>query len=143
MGFKFVLLWTDAVLWLLVAGAFTYAVRLRHRPDQRATWMKVLRDPAALSAGLVLLLFIGVAMLDSVHFRRALAPTAGAPASTQTFYATSTESLLDLPKTLRDGLPAAARHYLQRLEVITGVPVDMISTGADRDNNIILRHPFD
>jgi len=42
-----------------------------------------------------------------------------------------------------DGLPAEARHYLQRIEVITGVPVDMISTGADRDNNIVLRHPFD
>ena len=42
-----------------------------------------------------------------------------------------------------DGLPAAARDYLHRLEAIVGVPVDMISTGADRDHNIILRHPFD
>ncbi|MBL8200710.1 MAG: adenylosuccinate synthase [Chromatiales bacterium] len=42
-----------------------------------------------------------------------------------------------------DGLPAEARNYLQRLEAIVGVPVDMISTGADRDHNIILRHPFD
>jgi adenylosuccinate synthase len=42
-----------------------------------------------------------------------------------------------------DGLPTEARHYLQRLEAIVGVPVDMISTGADRDHNIILRHPFD
>ena len=41
------------------------------------------------------------------------------------------------------GLPAAARDYLQRLEAIVGVPVDMISTGADREHNIILRHPFD
>jgi len=42
-----------------------------------------------------------------------------------------------------DGLPVAARGYLRRLEAIVGVPVDMISTGADRDHNIILRHPFD
>ncbi len=42
-----------------------------------------------------------------------------------------------------DGLPAAARDYLRRLEALVGVPVDMISTGADRDHNIILRHPFD
>ncbi len=40
-------------------------------------------------------------------------------------------------------LPAEARQYLRRLEAIVGVPVDMISTGADRDHNIILRHPFD
>jgi adenylosuccinate synthase len=42
-----------------------------------------------------------------------------------------------------EGLPAEAREYLRRLEAIVGVPVDMISTGADRDHNIILRHPFD
>ncbi len=42
-----------------------------------------------------------------------------------------------------DGLPADARNYLRGLEKIVGVPVDMISTGADRDHNIILRHPFD
>jgi len=42
-----------------------------------------------------------------------------------------------------DGLPAAARNYLRLIETIVGVPVDMISTGADRDHNIIIRHPFD
>ena len=42
-----------------------------------------------------------------------------------------------------DGLPNEARAYLRRLESIVGVPVDMISTGADRDHNIVLRHPFD
>lgn len=42
-----------------------------------------------------------------------------------------------------DQLPAAAQNYLRRLESIAGIPVDMVSTGADRDHNIILRHPFD
>ena len=40
------------------------------------------------------------------------------------------------------GLPANAQAYLRRLEAVVGVPVDMVSTGADRDQNIILRHPF-
>jgi adenylosuccinate synthase len=40
-------------------------------------------------------------------------------------------------------LPGAARDYLQRLEEILMVPVDIISTGPDRDENIIVRHPFD
>ena len=40
-------------------------------------------------------------------------------------------------------LPEAARAYLHRLEEILKVPVDMISTGPDRDENIIIRHPFD
>jgi adenylosuccinate synthase len=41
-----------------------------------------------------------------------------------------------------EGLPEAARSYLRRLEQVLGIPVDMVSTGPDRDQNIILRHPF-
>jgi adenylosuccinate synthase len=44
-------------------------------------------------------------------------------------------------KTL-EGLPANARAYLKRIEEICGVPVDMISTGPDREETIVLRHPF-
>jgi adenylosuccinate synthase len=40
-------------------------------------------------------------------------------------------------------LPAAARAYLARLESACGVPVTMISTGAERDETIVSRHPFD
>jgi adenylosuccinate synthase len=40
-------------------------------------------------------------------------------------------------------LPEAARRYLARLEELCAVPVTIISTGADRDHTIILRHPFD
>ncbi len=42
-----------------------------------------------------------------------------------------------------EDLPKNARHYLKRLEEICGVPVDMISTGPERDETIILRHPFE
>jgi len=41
-----------------------------------------------------------------------------------------------------EALPARARAYLERIEAICGVPVDMISTGADRDETIVRRHPF-
>ncbi|MGI9330793.1 MAG: adenylosuccinate synthase [Gammaproteobacteria bacterium] len=40
-------------------------------------------------------------------------------------------------------LPAAARNYLQRVEEILQVPVHIISTGPGRDENILIRHPFD
>jgi adenylosuccinate synthase len=42
-----------------------------------------------------------------------------------------------------DALPKAARDYLARIESLCGVPIDMISTGPDRDETIVLRHPFD
>ena len=45
-------------------------------------------------------------------------------------------------KTL-EGLPAAARAYIKRIEEVCGVPVDMISTGPDREETIVLRHPFE
>lgn len=41
-----------------------------------------------------------------------------------------------------DGLPEAARRYLKRLEEVCDVPIDLISTGPDRDETIVLRHPF-
>jgi adenylosuccinate synthase len=39
-------------------------------------------------------------------------------------------------------LPAAARRYLERLSEVTGVPIAMISTGPDREQTILMRHPF-
>ncbi len=41
-----------------------------------------------------------------------------------------------------EALPANARRYLERLQELAGVPIDMISTGPDRDQTIVLRHPF-
>ena len=39
-------------------------------------------------------------------------------------------------------LPAEARAYLARIEQLVGVPIDVISTGPDRDQTIIRRHPY-
>ena len=41
-----------------------------------------------------------------------------------------------------DDLPAAAIDYLKKIEQLCGVPIDIISTGPDRQETIILRHPF-
>ncbi len=40
-------------------------------------------------------------------------------------------------------LPAAARAYLERLQQCVGVPIDIVSTGPDREQTIVLRHPFE
>lgn len=39
-------------------------------------------------------------------------------------------------------LPAGARAYLDRIQEILDVPIDMISTGPDRCETIVIRHPF-
>jgi adenylosuccinate synthase len=39
-------------------------------------------------------------------------------------------------------LPENARSYLARIEALAGVPIAMVSTGADRDDTILVHHPF-
>ncbi|TRM53324.1 adenylosuccinate synthase [Achromobacter sp. LC458] len=41
-----------------------------------------------------------------------------------------------------DKLPAAARRYLERVAEVCGVPIDLVSTGPDRNETIVLRHPL-
>ena len=41
-----------------------------------------------------------------------------------------------------DDLPARARQYLMRVQELIGVPIDMVSTGPDREHTIVIRHPF-
>jgi adenylosuccinate synthase len=42
-----------------------------------------------------------------------------------------------------EGLPANARAYLKRMEELCEVPIDIISTGPDREETIVRRHPFE
>lgn len=83
---KLVFLWTDAALWAMFAALVVYVLRIRGRANLRATWERVLRDPVAVSAGVVMAAFLLVTMVDSIHFRHALSGGV---------YDTRTESLLD------------------------------------------------
>ncbi len=42
-----------------------------------------------------------------------------------------------------DKLPMTAQKYLRRLEELVGAPIAIISTGPDRVETIVLKHPFD
>ena len=41
-----------------------------------------------------------------------------------------------------NALPLNARRYLERVQGFIGAPIDMVSTGPDRDHTILLRHPY-
>jgi adenylosuccinate synthase len=41
-----------------------------------------------------------------------------------------------------EALPKGARDYLKRIEDLAGVPIDLISTGPERDETVVRRHPF-
>jgi len=51
-----------------------------------------------------------------------------------------TESTVGIKR--HQDLPKNARNYLRRIEESCGVPIDLISTGPDREETIVLRHPF-
>ena len=42
-----------------------------------------------------------------------------------------------------EDLPGQAKRFLERLSELTEVSVDIISTGPDRDDTLVVRHPFD
>ncbi|MCD0505815.1 ABC transporter permease, partial [Bordetella petrii] len=66
---KFVFLWTDIALFLLVAGVLGYIWRVRRSPTLRATWARVGRDAPAMSSAVILSVFVAVGLLDSIHYR--------------------------------------------------------------------------
>lgn len=45
--------------------------------------------------------------------------------------------------TALDQLPQTALDYIARLEEVCGVPIDIVSTGPDRIETVVLRHPFE
>ena len=41
-----------------------------------------------------------------------------------------------------EALPAAARAYLAKIETLCEIPIDIVSTGPERGETILRRHPF-
>jgi peptide/nickel transport system permease protein len=117
---KFVFLWTDVTVWVLVACTLAYAVAVVRSPNLSASWRKVFRDAPALCSSLILAACLVATVTDSVHYRRALAPSAGT--STQgVAYDSVTRSLLDL----------ALADLVESREVTYSRPFDYVSYRRD------------
>jgi peptide/nickel transport system permease protein len=114
---KLVFLVTDIALALLLAGLALYVWHARRSADLGATWRTVFRDPAAMSALVLLLLFLLVAILDSIHFRPLLPPAEGAPADAPPAYSTRTYSVLD--QVLRRQMEGTERTYSAPLSYLS------------------------
>lgn len=91
---KFALLWTDIFLWLALLGALLYVWHVRRTTALRQAWGSVLRTPSAAGAGIILLAFVLVGMLDSIHYRQALPALDSAQHAPQR-YAPIARSVLD------------------------------------------------
>ncbi|MCF6209996.1 MAG: ABC transporter permease [Gammaproteobacteria bacterium] len=115
---KVVVLWTDALIFLLVGVLTVFVIYMRGKPHLRAPWGQVIRRPLAAASLVVLCAYVVVGLLDSVHFRERLALQAGVENGAEQHYSVEVLSLLDLLTTpLRTRLektysaPLAAQLY--------------------------------
>jgi peptide/nickel transport system permease protein len=72
-GFKIVVLWTDALVFLLVAAMLAFAFYVRGKEHLRAPWRRVAQSRAGMAALVVLAVYLLIGLLDSFHFRPVVA----------------------------------------------------------------------
>jgi peptide/nickel transport system permease protein len=92
-----VILWTDALVLLLLVILACYGVHASRDDSLRSQWGGVFRSPAAMCAAVIMFVFVVVGLLDSIHYRPALdaAGAAGRTSSTPVAYAPEVRSVLD------------------------------------------------
>ena len=89
---KWVVLWTDALVFALIAVILGSAWLMKSRPYLLAPWRLVLRNRIAAAALVVLLSYVVIGLLDSIHFREPLPPQEG---SSEVHYSPQALSVLD------------------------------------------------
>jgi peptide/nickel transport system permease protein len=95
MNIQPVLLWTDLLVFVLIACALAVALHARQRPPLREAWRRVGQQPAAMAAATLLFCFAVIGILDSFHYRAQLAEEAGNEAGKAAVYSTEVLSALD------------------------------------------------
>ncbi|MBI5329561.1 MAG: ABC transporter permease [Betaproteobacteria bacterium] len=75
-----VLLWSDALLFLLLAGVFILVWAMRHRDWLRDPWRQVMKSRVGQGSALILAAFFAIGLLDSLHYRERLPDVPGKPA---------------------------------------------------------------
>jgi peptide/nickel transport system permease protein len=120
MPFRFVFLWTDVLIYVLLGTALVFAFYVRRHEHLRAPWRQVRRRALAMGALVMLLPYVTVGLLDSVHVQRGVETGTGAAQ-----YTADMESLLDmLWAPLREGVErsysAPLAIYAYSKEVVAG-----------------------
>ncbi|WP_124949997.1 ABC transporter permease [Sulfuriferula thiophila] len=91
MSWQPVVLWTDALVFLLVAVITLVLMRKHPQGQLYEAWQRLWQMPMAMATGLVLLVFVAIALLDSLHYRPELPAQAGHEAQ----YSVEVLSVLD------------------------------------------------
>ncbi len=92
---KLVILWSDALIFLLVIALAAFFYSLRKDPQARMRWRQVFGTRLGMASFVVIMAYVSVALLDSMHFRRALAPEPGQDQAV-VYYDNQVVSVLDV-----------------------------------------------
>ena len=90
-----VLLWSDALLFVLIAVIVALMMWARRQDALRAAWGRVARNGVAMAAATVLAAFVLIGLLDSLHYRARLESQPGTQGVTTARYAVEVNSALD------------------------------------------------
>lgn len=93
MNFKFTLLWSDALLFLLVSAIVIFVLWARTKEPLRAPWRKVMKSKMAVTTLTILMVFITIGLLDSMHFQTKLN---GNGPNGEVHYSPQLKSVLDI-----------------------------------------------
>ncbi len=128
-GFQIVVLWSDILVWLLVVAGLGLGLLISRNPPLLAAWRRVGANRVGMASATILLAFIAVGLLDSLHYRLKLDGKPGQPA----VYAIEVLSVLDaLAEPLRSrnektySEPFATRLYAKET-------IDLPGQGTVRD----------
>ncbi len=92
---KPVLLWSDALIFLLVIVLTVFFYRLRNDPQTRERWGDVFATKLGMVTFTLIMTYVGVALLDSLHFRRALENPEGVSGQ-EVYYDNQVTSVFDV-----------------------------------------------
>lgn len=86
-----ILLWTDGLVFLLVALIAAFVVHASRRPHLSQPWKRVARSRSGMVSAVILIFFVAVGLLDSLHFRPEIAVENGKPV-----YSVEVQSVFDM-----------------------------------------------
>jgi peptide/nickel transport system permease protein len=132
---KPILLWSDALIFLLVIALVVFFYKLRNDPQTRERWGEVFSSRLGMVAFTVIMTYIGVALLDSLHFRAALDNPADMESS-EVFYDNKVTSVLDVM--LRGMGDRFERTYSAPFALKSFEKQDM----KDEQGNVIRDYPY-
>ncbi len=91
-AFKIVILWTDVLVFLLLGAGIVFLWSIKRNSLQWQLWRKTVATPSRMIAALILLLYIIIGTLDSIHYREALIDSIDGTID----YSNTVKSVLDL-----------------------------------------------